>query len=261
VKLAKTEGDWAFVEAIEQREHTHNQRWQGYPGWIPHDRLVFLHHPARANAVVSAKWAMVWRDPHGLEPWFQLPMGAKVIVVERDSELWQIQLLSSPSGWISRGHVHPLRDLTRLPNSRRRQMILRAAQELLGDPYFWGGRSPHAPQMGGVVTGVDCSGLANLAYRTAGIEVPRDAHEQYLRARKIPVPQPADLIFLSARQNPKQIVHVILYAGDGWVIEGPGTGLAVRRIEVAERLGRPINQLKPGDQIDRQTLSFGAYLP
>jgi hypothetical protein len=52
----------------------------------------------------------------------------------------------------------------------------------------------------------------------------------------------------------------MLYAGDGWLIEGPGTGLSVRRIEVVQRLGRPIEQWQSGDQVGRQTLFFGAYL-
>ena len=68
-------------------------------------------------------------------------------------------------------------------------------------------------------------------------------------------------MFLSKPNDPSTIVHVMLYAGDGWLIEAPGTGLVVRRISVAERLGRPLNQLKPGDRIHEQTISFGTYLP
>ena len=62
-------------------------------------------------------------------------------------------------------------------------------------------------------------------------------------------------------QNPSKIVHVMLYAGDGEVIEGPGTGLSVRRLALAERLGRPLGELSPGMTIEDQTISFGSYLP
>ena len=61
---------------------------------------------------------------------------------------------------------------------------------------------------------MDCSGLVNLAYRAAGLDIPRDAHEQFLRAKPVNALQPGDLIFLSERQNPKRIVHVMLYEGD-----------------------------------------------
>ena len=111
------------------------------------------------------------------------------------------------------------------------------------------------------VTGVDCSGLVNLAYRAAGLDIPRDAHEQFLRARAVKALQPADLIFLSERGNPRRIVHVMLYAGGGELIEGPGTGTIVRRVAIAERLGKPLDWLEPGAVVDSQTLFFGAYVP
>ena len=151
--------------------------------------------------------------------------------------------------------------LARLSADRKRQLILRAAVDHIGDLYFWGGRSPYDGPGRPYVTGVDCSGLINLAYRTVGVAIPRDAHEQFLRARKITALKPADLVFLSAPNNPRKIVHVMLYAGNGWLIEGPGTGLTVRRITVAERLGRLLKYLKPGDRVNEQTLFFGAYLP
>ena len=101
----------------------------------------------------------------------------------------------------------------------------------------------------------------NLAYRSAGVEIPRDAHEQFLRAKRVAALQPADLVFLSEHAYPARIVHVMLYTGEGNVIEGPGTGLAVRRIALAQRLGQPVEQLSPGAVIDGQTVSFGSYLP
>jgi len=281
VKLINTQGDWAFVEATEQREYTHRERWQGYPGWVLKNLLAIPHSTARPNAVITGKWATVWRDRQGITPWLHLPMGTQVVVTDTAGELWNIHLVNGTTAWVRRGDVWLTQTLKRLPASRRRQMIVLAAQEFIGDPYFWGGRSPHVPppvsppkadirgadagpwgrETGGGITGVDCSGLVNLAYRAAGVTIPRDAHEQYLRARKMARPKPADLVFLSAPNEPKKIVHVMLYAGDGWLIEGPGTGLSVRRIEAVERFGRPLEQLTPGTRIGEQTLFFGAYLP
>jgi cell wall-associated NlpC family hydrolase len=101
----------------------------------------------------------------------------------------------------------------------------------------------------------------NLAFRAAGIDIPRDAHEQFLRARRINALQPADFIFLSERSNPDRIVHVMLYAGDGEVIEGPGTGQPVRRIAITKRLGQPLDWLAPGSVVEEQTVFFGTYVP
>ena len=261
VKLLNTDGAWAFIEAIEQPEYTHHHRWEGYPGWIRSDLLQPLQSPFHPNAIIATKWATVWQEAQGTTPQLQLPIGTKVRVTNTTGELWPLQSITAAPAWISRRDVRLIRALKRLPGSSRRSAILRAAETFLGDPYFWGGRSPFAGPTSREVTGVDCSGLVNLAYRSVGLDIPRDAHEQYLRAHKIARPKLADLVFLSAPDNPAKIVHVMLYAGEGWLIEGPGTGLFVHRIQVAERLGRPIEQLTSGERIDRQTLFFGAYLP
>ena len=266
-RLLKTQGAFAYVEAVEQLEWTHANRWQGYPGWLPFVSLQPLASSPPPTAVVTTKWATVWTDRNATRAGLQLPMGSRLSAISTDGPLWPVRLLSptgeyhGASGWISSGDVTLLRDLRRLRVADRRQAVLAAAHALLGDPYFWGGRSPFSPSRPERVTGVDCSGLVNLSYRAAGLEIPRDAHEQYLRARRVTTPKPADLIFLSDPHQPQRISHVLLYLGQGWVIEGPGTGLAVHRIEVASRLGRPIDDLQAGQQVEGRTVTFGAYLP
>ena len=148
-----------------------------------------------------------------------------------------------------------------MPTLQKRRAILAGAQLLLGDRYVWGGRSPQRVDAADQVTGVDCSGLINLVYRTVGMIIPRDAHEQFLRAKPVNALQPADLIFLSERDNPERIVHVMLYAGEGELIEGPGTGTSVRRVSVSARLGKTLDWIAPGVVVDGQTVLFGTYLP
>ena len=262
VRVLKTQGAWAYVEAIEQPEFSHANQWQGYPGWIMQDVLQpWSPSVANPNAIVTAKWAMVWRDPNGSEPWFQLPAGARLTLTKSDGMLCPIRLTSGATGWISRSQVRWLAELQRMPTAYRREQILRFADEYVGDPYFWGGRCPYTARDKGTVTGVDCSGLVNLVYRMAGVDIPRDAHEQFLRARRVLRPQPADLVFLSDHHKPNWIVHVMLYLGEDELIEAPGTGRTVRRVSVVERLQHPIHELQWGDAVGDQTLYFGAYLP
>lgn len=50
-----------------------------------------------------------------------------------------------------------------------RELIIEYALKYYNTPYLWGGRSPY---------GIDCSGLSQIVYRMAGIDLPRDAAQQ-----------------------------------------------------------------------------------
>ncbi len=264
VRVLKTQEGWAYVEAVEQQEFTHANRWQGYPGWMVSSALHPWEPLLAPNVVVTEKWAQAWQDAYLLRPsTWKFSLGTYLRATDMGGERWKVELLDGSVGWMPHQYAQSFRELHTLPTPSKRRAILRSAQRFLGDRYYWGGRSPQTAQanLEGPVTGVDCSGLVNLAYRAVGVDIPRDAPEQFLRARPVKTLQPADLVFLSERGNPKRVVHVMLYAGDGALIEGPGTGMAVRRIGVAERFGRPMDQLEPGAVIDGQTVSFGSYLP
>ncbi len=260
VRLIKQADGWAYVEATEQPEFTHGKRWQGYPGWLPASAIGSDKAFLPPNVVVTEAWAALWQDPTRLTPveW-RLPLGTRVFATDLGGVLWRVELLDGSMVWMRRQDATPLADLAGLSQTQRRERIVRQAGILLGGRYYWGGRSPEAASASGQPTGVDCSALVNLAYRAAGMDIPRDAHEQFMRAKPAGTLQPADLIFLSAREDPSRIVHVLLYAGQEEIIEGPGTGLAVRRMALRERFGRPLNELAPGTVIDGQTVSFGTY--
>jgi cell wall-associated NlpC family hydrolase len=68
--------------------------------------------------------------------------------------------------------------------------VLAYARAQLGKPYIWGGVGP---------VGYDCSGLAMMAYRTAGITIPRLANDQYFDEPHITGgrEQPGDLVFFA----------------------------------------------------------------
>lgn len=91
----------------------------------------------------------------------------------------------------------------------------------VGTPYIWGGETP------GV--GFDCSGLVQVAYKVAGISLPRVAQDQYDRTAKLgpgnPV-EPGDLIFFGG--GPSDVTHVGIYVGNGQMVDAPHTGADVR---------------------------------
>ncbi len=64
-------------------------------------------------------------------------------------------------GYVLQNHARP---------HQEKQSPLDVAKMLMGAPYLWGGRS---------FGGIDCSGLVQVAYRAAGIILPRDSGLQY----------------------------------------------------------------------------------
>ncbi|MBI4341126.1 MAG: C40 family peptidase [Candidatus Omnitrophica bacterium] len=262
VRVVESREGWSRVEALEQAEYSHQGRWQGYPGWVPAQALAPSDAVSTATAVVTSRWARVWADAYRTAPLpMRLPLGTMIRATEMGGQLWRVELVDGGFAWMAYAEARSLQELAVLPPLERRTLVLRIAALFLGDPYVWGGRSPRTDETAIAASGVDCSGLVNLAYRAAGMAIPRDAHEQSLRAQPVKAPQPGDLIFLSERGNPRHVVHVMLYAGDGDVIEAPGTGQTVRRIPLARRLGQPLDWLAPGSVVDGQTVSFGSYLP
>ena len=259
VRVLKVDGDWAQVEAIQQPEYTHDRSWTGYPGWVSVNVLVPAEPLPSPTIVVTDKWAQTFEDSNATRPspW-RFPLGTYLRAVDMGGQLWRIELVNGLRAWMPAGSARLLRDVRLMPPADKRRFILRSAALFLGDPYYWGGRSPATPDY---ASGVDCSGLVSLAYRSVGMDLPRDAHEQWMRATRVASPQPADLIFLSEQGNPQRIVHVMLYEGDNQILEGPGTGSTVHRTNAPERLGRKIDELQPGAVVDGQTITFGSYLP
>ncbi|MFB7054126.1 C40 family peptidase [Streptomyces vinaceus] len=95
------------------------------------------------------------------------------------------------------------------------------AMNHLGDPYVWGGDGPH---------GWDCSGLVKAAYRSAGINLPRVADDQYRATTPISRSElrRGDLVFWSGNGRASGIHHVAIYLGDGRYLEAPRPGKNVR---------------------------------
>jgi cell wall-associated NlpC family hydrolase len=94
------------------------------------------------------------------------------------------------------------------------------AAHQLGTPYVWGGTGDG---------GFDCSGLAQAAYRSAGITLPRVAQDQFDAGPAVPAGTevaPGDLVFFGS--GPTGVEHVGLYVGAGEMIDAPHTGALVR---------------------------------
>ncbi len=108
-----------------------------------------------------------------------------------------------------------------LPPSEAAAQAIKFALGEQGKPYVWGATGPNS---------YDCSGLMLRAYESAGVILPRVSRDQYHAGALLPVrtAQPGDLLFLATDpSNPDTIHHVMMYLGDGKVVEAQQTGVPV----------------------------------
>ena len=101
--------------------------------------------------------------------------------------------------------------------------------------------------------GFDCSGLAQAAWRAAGVSLPRVAQAQFDSRPTLPadsVLEPGDLVFFGS--SPLSVTHVGIVVGDGIMVDAPHTGSVVRLEHFPALRGAPwgedefVGALRPG---------------
>ena len=107
------------------------------------------------------------------------------------------------------------------------QKLLQTARSYLGSPYNSGGKN--------IRTGVDCSGLIQLCYRSVGINLPRDAGQQYTCGNLVAVPyflqalRPGDVLFFVDYSG--KVDHVALFLGSGNILHATGEAVQIHSID------------------------------
>jgi cell wall-associated NlpC family hydrolase len=111
--------------------------------------------------------------------------------------------------------------------SAQGRQVVEAAKSYIGVPYRWAGASR---------SGVDCSGLVMLAYRTIGIQLPHLANTQMRRGRIIPASaaRPGDLV---GWPSPAHYSHIGILVDSGHTIEAQTTGTRVNIFPIGNRAG------------------------
>jgi cell wall-associated NlpC family hydrolase len=126
----------------------------------------------------------------------------------------------SNQGEFSQNNLHGINSTCNEQAARKK--IISFMRHAIGNPYVWGGRSVGKHKVRGEVVGPDCSGLVGLAYKKAGIFIPRNAQSMRHEARAIECGadlQTGDLIFFAHPDNKNSITHVVAYSGNDSVIE------------------------------------------
>ncbi|MBI4803357.1 MAG: C39 family peptidase [Elusimicrobia bacterium] len=244
IRLIEAGGGWLKIEALEQphKKSPDAKAFTPYPGWIEAKNAVFSL-PDEPGAVVKEKKAGLEEAAAG-----ELSMGVKIKLLGREKDSGLRALLpGGESGVVSEKDVNYLP--VKPAGDGLRKKILETARKFLGDKYYWGGRSGF---------GIDCSGLAGLVYRAWGLNLPRNASDQFAASKSAAREslKPADLVFSSEADNPENISHVMLYSGEGKIIEATRDTDSVREVSFKEKFGLELNKVKNGQIINGKKIYF-----
>ena len=254
VKVTEMRDGWAGSLALEQGYYisrADTPGWKGYPGWVSLAQLTedddygydYCVKAASTTAAVS----------HGADfvrqPFY---MGTRLLALGKTAD-GRIKVLL-PGG--RPGYVEE-KDLLyhkNIPEGEKlRDSLLDTALLFLNTPYEWGGRT---------VAGIDCSGLVNIVFRVHGIDVPRNADDQYLAARSIKGKdlRKGDLVFLADQAKKDRITHVMIYDGEGQLMEAAMEPGKAWRISCLERLGKEPRDISNGELINGNKVYFASFI-
>ena len=99
--------------------------------------------------------------------------------------------------------------------------LRRAAEDLVGIPYVWGGTDPS--------TGFDCSGFVGYVFKEKlGLLLPRTSREISKVGEEVPKSElePSDLVFFKTMRQ--TFSHVGIYLGNNQFVHAPRTGQSIR---------------------------------
>jgi len=139
-------------------------------------------------------------------------LGTRLELIAEQSHRFRVRLPDRRLGWVTKECV-TLRDAVfRYPLTSRRRVV-ETSKRFLGVPYLWGGTTP---------LGFDCSGMVQLTFNLNGVNLHRDADQQFQIGEQIEVEklEPADLLFFSNKRS--GITHVGIFIGEGRFLHSSG---------------------------------------
>ncbi len=247
-------GPWVKIEAIEQKKWDSRLGWKGYPGWVLKDQLQPVDAFMDQNGIVDSLWQPIYTKPQPFDLKMTVPFGTTLTIIDELADFWVLRFPNGQHGFT------PKTGIRKRPTIPHRQDICSKSELFLNAPYLWGGRSAFINHIEWGITSVDCSGLTHLVYRVNGLDIPRDAHDQFLKCtqKEYDHLQPGDLIFSADRSKPERITHVMIHLGTELMMESSIGPQCVRKITLMEKFGISGKGMKSGCASKNEVIYFGS---
>ncbi|MBT8415575.1 MAG: C40 family peptidase [Boseongicola sp.] len=186
----------------------------GYAGYV---LLGSLANDVTPTHWVSVLLTHVWPSPSiKAEPVLFLPMTARVRVLGEADGWFEVEVPGG-SGFVPVGHLRALGDWG--------DSVVASARAFMGTPYVWAGNEP---------SGIDCSGLVQVAFHSCGFSCPPDSDVQAAMGGRAlgaeEVLQAGDLVFWK--------VHVAISTGESTLVHANAHHMAVVEEPVEEAVSR-----------------------
>ncbi|NLH39251.1 MAG: hypothetical protein GX445_04220 [Elusimicrobia bacterium] len=246
IRLVERTADSILVEAVEQKIEGKDGKPEGYKGYI--DRYGFSL-PKSYNAFVSEKLAKIYDDKR-IEIDKTISAGTRIDILD-DYDNFFLAMVDNMMFFISKKDVITDSDLHDIKDTGK--AVIEKARDFIGTVYYWGGRTSDK---------LDCSGLTSLIHKIYGYTIPRDANDQFIYSKKIKTFNElklGDLIF-STKENSDFVDHVMLYSGDGNIIEATKECNCVREIPFLQKFEIDLKNVIYGKKINGKKIYFGRFI-
>jgi hypothetical protein len=232
--------DWVKGYSLGQKAWK-NGKWVGFPCFILRSSLRPVTEFPKYNVVLQKLWTPLFSDTNIKSSQVsELPLGTRLETKKINDNWLAVVIDGKIEGYLENNNkIYALTEQVFESEETLRDNIVKMAYLLKasGSSYVWGGRSPFNPNFSNQITGVDCSGMFSLIMlAAAGLEIPSDAGPQFRSINKLDraidlqsgkeLLQKADFVFFARDEQGTRIHHVMMYVGNGKIIECSGHGFS-----------------------------------